>query len=371
MRGILLLVLPLLVLVVMVLAIYYLAVRMAWAFGMNRWVTLGVVALVAIGSFVSMVVIMRGNYTSALSHVVSNVTNVVIGGMMFAVCVTLLLDLVNMFVKLSPRVFGYIVIVVTALLTIYSIWNASTTRVYRRDILLPNLVEPLRIAHVSDTHFGHFWGEASAERLADMVHAEGVDAVIITGDMFDGRVRLNADVIRPFVELGVPVYFSEGNHDGYSGSGDIKRLLVENGVVVLSNGLVDFKGLQIVGLDYLLPDKQSADTFHGSLSSETMQSVLPTLGIDPERASILLHHNPVGAEYAAENGINLYLAGHTHAGQLFPATLVAKLMFEYNKGLYRYDDNMQIYVSQGVGTFGPPMRLGTHSELTILNLIKE
>ncbi|MFI3317379.1 MAG: hypothetical protein SNF93_07440, partial [Rikenellaceae bacterium] len=87
-------------------------------------------------------------------------------------------------------------------------------------------------------------------------------------------------------------------------------------------------------------------------------------------ASILLHHNPVGATYAAENGINLYLAGHTHAGQLFPATLVAGLMFEYNKGLYEYDENMQIYVSQGTGTFGPPMRLGTHSELTIINLFK-
>lgn len=92
------------------------------------------------------------------------------------------------------------------------------------------------------------------------------------------------------------------------------------------------------------------------------------MDIDPTLPSILLHHNPVGAKYAAENGINLYLAGHTHAGQIFPATLVAKMMFEYNKGLYKYDDNMQIYVSQGTGTFGPPMRLGTHSELTILHL---
>ncbi|MFR9547107.1 MAG: hypothetical protein SNJ29_16255, partial [Rikenellaceae bacterium] len=145
-------------------------------------------------------------------------------------------------------------------------------------------------------------------------------------------------------------------------------LLEDNGVIVLANEKAELKGLQIVGLDYLLPDNNSVDNFHGAMSQTTMQSVLPTLGIEKNRASILLHHNPVGAEYAAENGVNLYLAGHTHAGQLFPATLVAKMMFEYNKGLYEYDENMQIYVSQGTGTFGPPMRLGTHSELTIINL---
>ena len=102
----------------------------------------------------------------------------------------------------------------------------------------------------------------------------------------------------------------------------------------------------------------------------TIEEVLPTLKVDRDRASLLLHHNPVGIEYAAENGINLYLAGHTHAGQMFPATLIAKMMFEFNKGLYRYNDTTQIYVSQGSGTFGPPMRLGTHSEVTILNLTK-
>ncbi|MFR9543638.1 MAG: metallophosphoesterase, partial [Rikenellaceae bacterium] len=257
----------------------------------------------------------------------------------------------------------------TALLSIYSLWNASFTRVYNVDITLPNLVEPLRIAHVSDTHYGHFWGERKAKELAKLIAGEDVDAVVITGDMFDGRVRLSSDVVRPFTELGVPIYFSEGNHDGYSGSRGIKRLLEENGVIVLENEKVEFGGLQIIGLDYLMPDNETFN-LHGSHNSNTIKSILPTLEIDKDRASILLHHNPVGAEYAAENGVNLYLAGHTHAGQLFPATLVAKMMFEYNKGLYEYDENMQIYVSQGTGTFGPPMRLGTHSELTIINLQK-
>ncbi len=77
-------------------------------------------------------------------------------------------------------------------------------------------MKPLRIAHLSDIHFGHFWGEKKAQKLADMIAEESVDAVVITGDMFDGRARLIADVVKPFTALNVPVYFSEGNHDGYS-----------------------------------------------------------------------------------------------------------------------------------------------------------
>ncbi|MFI3269715.1 MAG: metallophosphoesterase [Rikenellaceae bacterium] len=368
MREFLLHSVPFIVLGAMALSIYYLSNRMAWAFGASRWLVMAVVGVVIVGAFVSMMFIMRSNQTSAVSHFLSNASNIFIGVFMFAVCVTLVVDLVGLFVKISPRTFGFVTLGATALISLYSLWNASFARVYEVDITLPNLAEPLRIAHLSDTHFGHFWGEHKAQELADLIAKESVDLVVITGDMFDGRVRLSPDVVRPFSELGVPVYFSEGNHDGYSGARDIKRLLSESGVRVLENEKAKFRGLQIVGLDYLTPDDQTVDTFHAPHNRHTMQSVLPTLGIDPNRASILLHHNPVGAHYAAENGVNLYLAGHTHAGQLFPATLIAKLMFEYNKGLYRYNENMQIYVSQGTGTFGPPMRLGTHSELTIINL---
>ncbi len=371
MREILLYSIPFIVLASMAGAIYYLSLRVAWAFEFNKWFVLLIVGAIVIGSFVAMMVIMQNNYTSTISHIISNTSNIVIGVLMFAVCATLLLDAINLIVKIPPRTFGLLTIGLTTLVSLYSIWNASHTRVYHRDISLPNLSEPLRIAHLSDTHFGHFWGENRAQHIVDLVMKEDVDAIVITGDMFDGRVRLNSDVLKPFQQLRVPIYFSEGNHDGYSGSRDIKNLLSLNGIIVLDNKKVELNGTQIIGLDYLMADAETADTFHAPPAGVTMKEMLPTLNIDKNRASILLHHNPVGARYAAESGINLYLAGHTHAGQLFPATLISALMFEYNKGLYKYDDNMQIYVSQGIGTFGPPMRLGTQSELTIINLMKQ
>jgi predicted MPP superfamily phosphohydrolase len=91
------------------------------------------------------------------------------------------------------------------------------------------------------------------------------------------------------------------------------------------------------------------------------------MNINENQPTVLLHHGPDGIKYANKAGVDLYLAGHTHAGQLWPATHVAKMIFEYNKGLRTFEDT-QVYVSQGTGTFGPPMRVGTQSELTILNI---
>ncbi len=371
MSKILLYSIPILFFAFIIGATLYISRRMAWAFSLSPKITaIALSVLVALLLFSSMY-IMRQNLTSGISHFINNFSAIGIGVMAILIFCLLAVDIVQLFAKLPPRTFGFVVIVLTTALSIYSLLNAQSTKVYRQEIALPNLVEPLRIAQLSDIHIGHFWGAKTVDKLVRLVENEDIDAVVITGDMFDGRVRLREDVLTPFKRLSVPIYFIEGNHDGYSGSPEIKRMLTKNGIIVLDNQITELKGLQLVGLDYLMADNNTHNTFHAPPAGTTIEEVLPTLKIDPSRASLLLHHNPIGVEYAAANGINLYLAGHTHAGQMFPATLIAKLMFPYNKGLYRYNDSTQIYVSQGSGTFGPPMRLGTNSEVTIHSLVKE
>lgn len=318
--------------------------------------------------FVGMVTIMKSNMIGVWGNVISNISNIGLGVLMILVCTTLAVDLVQLIFKFHPLKYGMAIVSITLLLSVYALWNAQYIRVYNQEIDIPNLVQPIRVAHVTDIHLGYFWGERAVERIVNIVQREEVDVVVITGDMFDGKARFDSEILEPFKRLTVPIYFVEGNHDGYSGKYEIKRMLEENGINVLNNRVVEFKDLQIIGLDYLLADEASVDTFHGSDGRTTIKEVLPTLGIDKSKASVLLHHNPIGVDYVADNGVNLYLAGHTHAGQLFPATLFAKAMFKYNKGLYRYNDKTQVYVSQGTGTFGPPMRLGTNSELTIIEL---
>nr|NQU92609.1 hypothetical protein [Bacteroidota bacterium] len=109
---------------------------------------------------------------------------------------------------------------------------------------------------------------------------------------------------------------------------------------------------------------------HSSPDGPTIQKTLGNMNIWKDQPGILLHHSPDGIKYASKAGIDLYLAGHTHAGQLWPATHMAKIMFEFNKGLHNFEGT-QLYMSQGTGTFGPPMRVGTDNELTILHIKPE
>jgi len=91
-------------------------------------------------------------------------------------------------------------------------------------------------------------------------------------------------------------------------------------------------------------------------------------GRDPERELVLLAHQPKAIKDAVAAQAGLQISGHTHGGQIFPATLVVHLIHPYVHGLHRHDDTTQIYVSRGTGYWGPPMRLGAPAEITKLVL---
>jgi predicted MPP superfamily phosphohydrolase len=170
----------------------------------------------------------------------------------------------------------------------------------------------------------------------------------------------------PLTQLKAPVYFVEGNHDRYTGVETIKSLLRELGIHVLENELTNWNELQVIGLNHMRADNETYN-MHAAGNHATIKSTLEKLPINPNKPAVLLHHSPDGIKYAAEHGVDLYLAGHTHGGQLFPIKYIADLIFAYNKGLYDFMGT-KIFVSQGTGTFGPPMRVGTKSEMAIINL---
>jgi uncharacterized protein len=116
-------------------------------------------------------------------------------------------------------------------------------------------------------------------------------------------------------------------------------------------------------------DKNTFDV-HATPGSETIESMLAKLPINETRSTLVLHHRPDGVEYMNAKKADLLLAGHTHAGQMMPITFITRLMFKYNQGLYKFKD-LNIYVSEGVGTLFAPLRLGTKSEITLLKLIPQ
>jgi uncharacterized protein len=107
-----------------------------------------------------------------------------------------------------------------------------------------------------------------------------------------------------------------------------------------------------------------------SFEKDHLKNSLSKLEIDDEKPSILLYHLPTGLKVVNSAGIDLQLSGHTHNGQMMPFNFLVKLMFPYMTGLYEYKGS-KLYVSQGTGTWGPPMRLGSNCEITLLKLKKE
>ena len=367
MKNIFPLIFPLIFLIIATVAVFYLSRRFSWFFSTpaKRYYWFFSVALV--GLWTGLMYMMRSNATGFFGHLIANVSSIGIGILLMLLMSAILVDLLLLAVKLKPIHHCYITLTITAITVIYSLWNAGNTIVIPQEFRLSKTTKETRIMQYSDVHLGHYWGKRRLRILVDLTKNEDIDAVVITGDLFDGRARLNDETLAPLKELNVPIYFVQGNHDGYTGADTVKNLLIKNGVIVLSNEKTDLGEMQLIGLNYMTADSEQRDMMGAPLDGNTIKSVLENMPIDSNRPSILLHHNPTGVEYASKAGIDLYLAGHTHAGQLIPITWINKIMFKYNKGRYLYNGT-NVYVSQGSGSFGPPMRLGTRSEITLITV---
>lgn len=306
------------------------------------------------------------NSLSPIGSLIYKSSAITMGLILYLFITVIVINLLSLLIDIQPFTKGILVLVFTFGISLFGIINSFSLKVREIEIPVKGLQNKISAIHLSDIHIGHFRGQKFLQRIVKKTNIQKPDLVFITGDLFDGRIRLNSETLEPLMNMQAPVYFVEGNHDGYSGVKKIKSLLREKGVNVMENEVAWYKDLQIVGLNHLLPDSVTVG-MHATLGKETIKNVLPTLNIDKSAPSVLLHHSPDGVQYASLEGIDLYLAGHTHAGQLFPITLINELIFKYNGGLDRFS-NTAIYVSEGVGTFGPPMRVGTRSELALIKL---
>ena len=298
----------------------------------------------------------------------------VFGGIAISMFIFLLMsialtDLFNLVFKFSPQIRGFLSIGLMLLLTVYGICNANTLKVKEITIPIKGLTQEIRAVHITDIHLGNFRGKNQVDKIVNKIKELNPDVVFNTGDMFDSKAHFGEgeDVLSAFRTLDVPHYFVYGNHDEHVGLQDVIKHAKNANITVLQNETASFGELQIIGLNNMLPDRNSFD-MHATAESETIEGALNKLNIQKDCPTIILHHRPDGIKYMQEKGADLLLAGHTHAGQIFPFIFIAKLMFGYNKGLYNYEA-MDVYVSEGVGTIFIPVRLGTNSEMTLIRLI--
>ena len=259
----------------------------------------------------------------------------------------LVYEVTNFFSKI-PRPYGSIaVLMVAAVLSIYAMINARILHIATVDI--PATVD-MDIVQLSDIHLG----SVSSDFLAPVVektNSLNPDVVVITGDLVDSHHRLDTVALARLNDIIAPVFFVLGNHERYAGLASVMSLLETTKLRTLRNESVDLGALQIIGID----------------DENDVAARLKHIEIDPAKFAVLLYHRPEGIEAASEAGVDLMLTGHTHSGQIFPFNYYIRRHFPYIKGLYKHK-NLYLYVSAGTGTWGPRMRLGSRSEITLLRL---
>jgi hypothetical protein len=232
--------------------------------------------------------------------------------------------------------------------------------------LAPEL-DGLRIVQISDLHVGPTMRLAYVQRVVDMTKDLAPDLIALTGDIVDGSVARLAHHVAPLEALtsGDRAFFVLGNHDYYSGAAPWTAHFEAMGFRVLRNAHVTIAR----GAARLLVG--GVIDFAAGMSDPDARP-RPDLATDGDGQSafrLLLAHNPKIAPHAEQAGFDLQLSGHTHGGQFFPWTLVIHLVHgPHAAGLSRRG-RLWVYVSAGTGTWGPPVRLGTRPELTLLRLV--
>jgi predicted MPP superfamily phosphohydrolase len=232
---------------------------------------------------------------------------------------------------------------------------------------LPAQLEGFTIAQISDIHVGPTIKRNFVEAIVDRVNRLGADMVAITGDVVDGSVRDLAHHTEPLARLESRhgTYVVTGNHEYYSGAHAWIRELRRLGTRVLLNEhvVLDHDGakLAVAGVtDY------SAHHFDPSHKSDPHAAVA---GAPTDALKILLAHQPRSASSAADAGYQLQLSGHTHGGQFWPWNLFVRLQQPFTAGLNRFG-RMWVYINRGAGYWGPPMRFGVPSEITLIRLVR-
>jgi predicted MPP superfamily phosphohydrolase len=278
-------------------------------------------------------------------------------------------------------------------------------QVRRVEIPIPNLpagLEGLKIVQISDIHLSSYMPRLEVRRAVNMANDLGADLALVTGDFITGAGDPIADCIEEVQGLRAPlgVWGCNGNHEIYAGAEETAQLLfAEAGMKLLrsENAQLTFEGasFNLIGVDY------QRERTSGGRRVELLQNVGPLVRQD--MPNILMSHNPNAFNRAAELGIELTLAGHTHGGQIQVEILdhrlsPARFITDYVAGLYqrpmfapapndrassdgsafetspgslfpnRSSALASIYVNRGLGTVGAPVRLGVPPEITLLTL---
>ena len=217
----------------------------------------------------------------------------------------------------------------------------------------------VRMVAISDVHLGRGTTKADLARYIELINRENPDIVVIVGDLIDNSILpvKQADMCREFerVEACYGIYMVAGNHEYISGIDECRNYISTTNIKLYTDTIITpTRGINIVCRD----DRHNHHR-------KSLNRVLTDA--DYAHFNIVLDHQPNAISESAENGADLHISGHTHRGQVFPINLLTDHLFEQSHG-YRKWGETHAYVMTGLSLWGPPFRIGTHSELLVVDI---
>jgi predicted MPP superfamily phosphohydrolase len=224
---------------------------------------------------------------------------------------------------------------------------------------LPRSLDGTRLAIVSDIHLGPLTGTHHVGRIVEEINSVDADIVCVVGDLVDGTVAELGRFAEPLRDIRSRqgAYFVTGNHEYYSGFQPWVDEVARLGVRPLRNERLELGGLDLAGVNDL----------NGTQYGDPPDFAKALGDRDPARPVVLMAHQPRAAFDAARYGVDLQVSGHTHGGQMAPFNLVVRLEQPIVSGFGRVD-GVPVYVTNGAGFWGPPVRVGAPPQVTVIDL---
>jgi len=224
----------------------------------------------------------------------------------------------------------------------------------------PSQHKQLKIVAASDIHLGISIDKKRLKSYVKLINDQHPDIVLLPGDMSDRSIfpliKQNMDEELRSIHAPLGVYAINGNHEHYAETPTAtEEYLKKAGIIFLRDSV------SLVNNSFYVVGRDDRTNHNRKPLSEIVK------GLDDNKLRILMDHQPFNLEEAGKNGIDLQLSGHTHNGQMFPGNLIVKKMYELGHG-YMKKGKTHYYVSSGLGLWGPQYRIGTQSEIVVINL---
>jgi hypothetical protein len=289
------------------------------------------------------------------------VTNYIFGFVIYFLLIFLVWEIIYLFGKKFLKKYikniNYSLFALVVALFLFSAYN------FYRDITIKEFTiysdkvsKDYTVMHITDTQYGsinNYDLRRIAKTINNILAKQNIDIIIFTGDFVD--TNINHNPIFKVLDFKSTKFFTLGNHEFIHNTGTILEVIKDVGYQILRSRNIEIDELNIIGIDDSRDIKQIANTL------DTYKLT------NNEKFNILAYHRPSGVIDAKNKKIDLMLSGHTHGGQFFPFTIVVDYIFGFKSGLTKIDD-FHLYLSDGLGVWGPKLRLGSSNDLAIFTI---